>query len=295
VKGRAIVSDATPTTAVMFPGQGSQSAGMRDDVERLAPELLELAEREVGADPFERLEEGTRYVQPAILCASLAGWRLACDEAPSVLTGHSLGEVAALVAAGSLSAADGLRVVALRGRLMQEAAEAAGGGGMLAVMGGGRVQVAPIAADLGLVLANDNGPRQVVLSGDRAALSAAADRARDAGLRPMELPVAGAFHSPAMADALPDFRAALAEIEVAPPRLPVFCSTTAAPFDDVRARLADGLVSPVRWRDTVEAMYAAGVRRFVEAGPGKVLVGLVRRTVEDVEVATVAAPAEVRA
>ncbi len=275
----------------MFPGQGSQSAGMRDDVERLAPELLELAEREVGADPFARLEEGTQFVQPAILCASLAGWRVAQDERPSVLAGHSLGEVAALVAAGSLSPRDGIRLVALRGRLMQEAAEAVGGGGMVAVMGGGREQVAPIAQELGLVLANDNGPKQVVLSGDRAALAAATQRAREAGLKPIDLPVPGAFHSPAMASALPAFREALARVEISPPRVPVYCSTTAAPFDDVRARLAEGLVSPVRWRDTVHAMYDAGVRRFVEAGPGKVLVGLVRRTVDGIEVSTVASPA----
>jgi malonyl CoA-acyl carrier protein transacylase len=266
---------------------------MREDVERLAPELLEIAEREVGVDPFARLEEGTRYVQPAILCASLAGWRLADEqERPAVLAGHSLGEVAALAAAGSISKRDAVRIVALRGRLMQEAGQAAGDGGMLAVMGGGREQVAPMAAELGLVLANDNGPKQVVLSGARDALARAAERARADGLRPMELPVPGAFHSPAMAGALPAFRAALAEIPIATPRIPVYCSTTAAPFgDDVPADLADGLVSPVRWRDTVEAMHAAGVRRFVEAGPGKVLVGLVRRTLDGVEVATVSRPA----
>jgi malonyl CoA-acyl carrier protein transacylase len=262
---------------------------MRDDVALLAPELLEIAADEVGADPFDRIDDGTRYVQPAILCASLAGWRLAAEqERPDALAGHSLGEVAALAAAGALSERDAVRIVALRGRLMQEASQAAGDGGMLAVMGGGREQVAPIADELGLVLANDNGPKQVVLSGAREALATAAERASEAGLRPMELPVPGAFHSPAMAGALPAFRAALAEVEFAPPRIPVYCSTTAAPFDgDVAARLADGLVSPVRWRDTVEAMHAAGVRRFVEAGPGKVLVGLVRRTVEGVEVAVV--------
>jgi [acyl-carrier-protein] S-malonyltransferase len=285
------VSETSAKTAVMFPGQGSQAAGMREDVERLAPELLEIVESEVGGDPFARLKDGTRFVQPAILCASLAGWRLARDERPSVLAGHSLGEVAALVAAGSLSARDGVAIVALRGRLMQEAAEAAGGGGMLAVMGGGREQVAPIARELGLVLANDNGPKQVVLSGDRQALATAAQRAREAGLKPMELPVSGAFHSPAMEPVLPAFKDALARVEVAPPRLTVYCSTTAAPFDDVRERLAQGLVSPVRWRDTIQAMHSAGVRRFVEAGPGKVLIGLVRRTLEGVEVATVASPA----
>ena len=285
------MAETNPLTAVMFPGQGSQAPGMREDVEHECPELLALAERKLGGeDPFASLEDGTRYVQPAIFCASMAGWRRAERERPHVLAGHSLGELAALVAAGSLRAEDGLALVVLRGALMQEAADASGGGGMLAVMGGGREQVAPLARELGLTLANDNSPRQVVLSGDSIALATAAQRTRDAGLRQMELPVAGAFHSLAMRRAVPAFRAALAEVEFARPRVPVYCCLTARPFDDVRDRLAEGLVSPVLWRDTVTAMHAAGVRRFVEAGPGRVLAGLVKRTLSDVEI-TSASPA----
>jgi [acyl-carrier-protein] S-malonyltransferase len=273
-------------TAVVFPGQGSQHPGMRDELEAGWPELLEAAEAAAGADPFAHLDDGTRWVQPAIYCASLAGWQRAKDERPSFLAGHSLGEIAALVAAGSLSWQDGLDLVVLRGRLMQEAAEAAGDGGMLAVMGG-REDVGPIAEPLRLTLANDNSPRQVVLSGDRIALKTAAKRAEEAGMRAIELPVAGAFHSPAMRGVVPKFRAALAEVDFRPPRIPVLCCLTAQPFDDIRGRLADGLVSPVRWRDTVVHLNDNGVTRFVETGPGRVLTGLIKRTVKDVETATV--------
>lgn len=277
----------TPT-AVVFPGQGSQHPGMRDELEAEWPELLEAAEVAAGADPFLHLDDGTRWVQPAIFCASLAGWRRAKDERPSYLAGHSLGELAALVAAGSLSVADGLKLVTLRGRLMQEAAEAAGDGGMIAVMGG-REDVGPLADALRLTLANDNSPRQVVLSGDRIALRTAARRAEEQGMRAIDLPVAGAFHSPAMRAVVPKFRAALAEVDFRSPRVPVYCCLTAQPFDDVRGRLAEGLISSVRWRDTVVGLHEQGVRRFVETGPGRVLTGLIRRTVADVEATTVVA------
>jgi len=276
-------------TAVVFPGQGSQHPGMRDELAAEWPELLEAAEAAAGADPFAHLDDGTRWVQPAIYCASLAGWRRAQHEKAAFLAGHSLGELAALAAAGSISVQDGLELVVLRGRLMQEAAEGAGDGGMLAVMGG-REAVGPIAESLRLTLANDNSPRQVVLSGDRDALHIAAVRAEEAGMRAIDLPVAGAFHSPAMRGVVPKFRAALAEVDFRPPRVPVLCCLTAQPFDDVRGRLAEGLVSPVRWRDTVVTMHERGVTRFVETGPGRVLTGLIKRTVSGVETTTVATP-----
>ena len=127
------------------------------------------------------------------------------------MAGHSLGELAALVAAGSLAERDGLELVALRGRLMQEAGEAAGDGGMVALLGQGAAEHAPeLAAAHGLAIANDNSPQQVVLSGARSALPDAAAAAKELGLRAMELPVTGAFHSPMMASAVPEFEAALA-------------------------------------------------------------------------------------
>lgn len=277
---------AAPLTAFLFPGQGSQTAEMRDDVATARPDLLELAVEVVGEDPFARVDDGTRFAQPAIYCASIVGWERLRDAGTVAAfhAGHSLGEVAALVAAGALSAEDGLRLVAERGRLMQESGERAGDGSMLALLGKGAADhAAAIAEAAGLTVANDNAPNQVVLSGDRGAFAAAGEAAREQGLRAVPLPVTGAFHSPAMAGALPAFQRALAEVDVRPPATPVVSSITTGTFDDVRARLADALTQPVRWRETLLALRAQGVERFVETGPGKVLTGLVKRTVPDAE------------
>lgn len=272
--------------AVLFPGQGSQTADMRATVERLRPDLLELCADELGLDPFEHVADGTHMAQPAIYCASLAGWSLAKDEDVSFMAGHSLGEFAALVAAGSMSERDGLRLVALRGRLMQRAT----GGGMMAVSARPK-DVAGLARHFSLTLANDNSPEQVVLSGDAEAVDAACTQAKADGLRAARLRVSGAFHSPAMAQAAPELENALAQTEIQPPRIPVLSGVTAAPFDDIRARLVQGLTSPVRWREIVLALQRAGVTRFVEAGPGRVLSGLVRKTVQGADAAAVATEA----
>lgn len=274
-------------TALLFPGQGSQTTDMRDTVERAWPELLELAADAVGDDPFARVDEGTRFAQPAILCAALAGWvRLGRPDA-DLYAGHSLGEIGALAAAGALDAEDAVRLVALRGRLMQEAAERTPGEGMLALLGRGggasAAAAAEIAADHGLTLANDNAPGQVVLAGPGDALSAAAAHAEASGLRAMRLPVRGAFHSSSMTPAVPEFLGALERVEFREPRAPVFSCVTAQPFDDPRRRLAEALDHGVRWRETLVALHGRGARRFVETGPGRVLTGLVRRTLADVE------------
>ncbi|HWC87878.1 MAG TPA: ACP S-malonyltransferase [Solirubrobacteraceae bacterium] len=275
------------TTAILFPGQGSQTPTMREDVERTRPDLLALAVECVGEDPFARVDDGTRFAQPAIFCASLAGWEAMGRPEADYLAGHSLGELAALVAGGVMSEETGLELVALRGRLMQESGERAGHGGMLALLGAGAADHAEeIAGAHGLAIANDNSPQQVVLSGDRGGFEAAGEAARELGLRPMELPVTGAFHSPMMEGAVPEFEAALASAVLAPEgehAAIVVSAVTAQPFDDVRRRLAEALTSPVRWRETVLALHERGARRFVEVGPGKVLTGLVKRTVRDVE------------
>jgi [acyl-carrier-protein] S-malonyltransferase len=276
------VMDARPRTALLFPGQGSQTDDMRETVERFAPELLEQAVAELGADPFERLSDGTAFVQPALYCASLAGWASAGTPEAAFMAGHSLGELAALAAAGSLTESTGLTLAITRGRLMQEAAEAGPPGGMLAVLGKGDGAL-EVAKSLRLTVANDNAPGQVILSGPVEALEQATPTLKEAGLRAMRLRVQGPFHSPAIAPAVPAFRAALAEVEVAPPRVPVISGTTAQPFDDVRQRLAEALVSPVRWRETLMHLHSQGVRRFIETGPGNVLTGLVRRTLDGVE------------
>jgi [acyl-carrier-protein] S-malonyltransferase len=272
------------STAILFPGQGSQTDGMQDVVRRTRPELLDLAVEMVGEDPFPRAAEGTNFAQPAIFCASLAGWHALGRPQGDLMAGHSLGEIAALVAAGALRERDGLELVTLRGRLMQEAGLRAGDGGMVAVLGRGAVEHAPeIAAAHELTLANDNSPQQVVLSGARAELPAAVAHAKELGLRAMELDVTGAFHSPMMASAVPAFAAALARTEFSEPGVPVISAVTVQTFEDPRAELADALTMPVRWREVMLAAHERGVGRFVEVGPGRVLTGLAKRTLADVE------------
>lgn len=270
-----------PPTALLFPGQGSQTDGMRDLVSRYRPDLLALAVKEVGEDPFPRVNDGTVYAQPVLYCTSLAGWERLGRPAADVVAGHSLGELAALVAAGSLDAHDGLRLAVQRGRLMHEAAEQEPGGGMLALLGDDEAAAA-IASRCGLCVANDNAPGQLVLSGPSWKLEVARTLARASGLKAVKLRVEGAFHSPAMDIVLPAFRAVLDQVEFKPALVKVFSSTAARPFDDVRARLGDALVRPVRWRETLGAVHGLGVRVFREVGPGKVLTNLVRRTLTGV-------------
>jgi [acyl-carrier-protein] S-malonyltransferase len=276
------------STAVVFPGQGSQTAEMRDLVAEVRPDLLEQVAQVVGSDPFSRTDEGTNFAQPAIFCASLAGWEILGRPSGEFMAGHSLGELAALVAAGCLRERDGLELVALRGRLMQESGERAGDGSMLALLGGGAADHATELAEAhGLAVANDNSPQQVVLSGERSAFEAASAAAKELGLRAMELPVTGAFHSPMMAGAVPEFTEALARVDVtSPDGVTVLSAVTAAPFEDVRAQLAQALTMPVRWRETLLALRELGAERFVEVGPGRVLTGLVKRTLRDVELAS---------
>ncbi len=271
-------------TAILFPGQGSQTSDMRELVAAHRPDLLELAVHAIGADPFLRAGEGTGFAQPAIFCASLAGWEALGRPEGDFMAGHSLGELGALVAAGALSEPDGLGLVTLRGRLMQEAGRRAGGGGMVAVMGPGAAEQAPeLALAHGLAVANDNSPQQIVLSGATAELPAAVEHAKELGLRAMTLQVTGAFHSTMMASAVPEFTAALARTEFEAPRVLVISAVTVAPFSDPRRELAAALTSPVRWRETLLALHELGAGRFIEVGPGRVLTGLAKRTLRDVE------------
>ena len=271
-------------TAILFPGQGSQTSDMRELVAEHRPDLLELAVRAVGDDPFVRAGEGTGFAQPAIFCASLAGWEALGRPEGDFMAGHSLGELGALVAAGALSEPEGLELVALRGRLMQEAGRRAGGGGMVAVMGLGAAEQAPeLARAHGLAVANDNSPQQIVLSGATAELPGAVEHAQELGLRAMTLEVTGAFHSPMMASAVPELSASLARTEFAAPRVPVISAVTVAPFADPRRELAEALTSPVRWRETLLLLHELGAGRLIEVGPGRVLSGLAKRTLRGVE------------
>lgn len=273
--------------AVLFPGQGVGDEGSRELVSELRPDLLALAEKLVGDDPFARLADGTRFAQPAVYCASLAGYERLGRPRADLLAGHSLGEVAALAVAGAISDVDGLRVVVERGRLMQEAAERGEPGGMLAV-GVDRAEAHALAGRHGLVVANENSPRQFVLSGDERGLDSALADARDSGMRAKRLAVAGPFHSPAIEPAVAPFRAMLAETEIRSPRSTVISGVTVAPFGvDVRGNLAAALISPVRWVQVLERLRAEGAHRFVDVGPGRVLAGLVKRTLEGAATETV--------
>ena len=210
-----LITDPAAPVA-LFPGQGSQTPDMRDLVADRAPDLLERCIALVGEDPFPRAGESTRFAQPAIFCASLAGWdALGLDAAAGA--GHSLGELAALAAAGVLERDDALELVVLRGKLMAEADDV---GSMLALVGASEEDAEAIADAAGVTVANDNAPGQVVLSGPRDKLDdgrGGRPRARHAA--PSRLDVAGAFHSPSMEPAVEPFRAALDETELHEPRL----------------------------------------------------------------------------
>jgi [acyl-carrier-protein] S-malonyltransferase len=280
----SLINDPAAPVA-LFPGQGSQTPEMRDLVAHRAPDLLERVTALVGEDPFPRAGESTRFAQPAIFCASLAGWD-ALGLEPAAAAGHSLGELAALAAAGVLAREDALRLVVLRGGLMADADDV---GSMLALVGASHEDAEAVAAEAGVTVANDNAPGQVVLSGPRDKLARAEELAKERGRRALPLDVAGAFHSPSMEPAVQPFRAALDETELHDAAFPVFSCASTQPFADVRAELAAALTKPVRWRETVLALHEAGARRFVEVGPGKVLARLGKRIVPDVPVET---PAE---
>ncbi|MGB0121596.1 MAG: ACP S-malonyltransferase [Solirubrobacterales bacterium] len=274
------MSTNTPT-AILFPGQGSQREGMRETVETHCPELLALAIELIGSDPYLQIKDGTAFQQPALYCASLAGWKAGGSPRAEFIAGHSLGELAAAAASGAISAEDGLRLAVARGRAMQDAAEA-DPGGMLAVLGKAD-GTSTLASSLGLTVANDNAPDQIVLSGPAEAIVEARRKFKEAGVRTVRLPVAGAFHSPAMVAAQPGFSAALDQVEVRETDDTLLSSVTTLPFRDLRQGLLSALTKPVRWRETVIELRDLGVTRFFESGPGDVLTGLVNRTIEGVD------------
>lgn len=267
----------TDAAAGLFPGQGSQTSDLRDRVERVLPELLELAVELVGEDPFPRVAESTRFAQPSIYCASLAGWaEYGALTRPSVLAGHSLGELSALVAAGALDRESGLALAVCRGELMGSA-QPREEQGMLAVLGAEESLPARLAAEHDVVVANDNAPGQIVLAGPLDGLREASGQARREGARAIWLDVAAAFHSPSMQGAVEPFRAALEQVELRPPAIPVISASSARPFQDIRAELAQAIVKPVRWRETMLALAQRGISRYIDFGPGDVLGRLVAR------------------
>jgi [acyl-carrier-protein] S-malonyltransferase len=249
--------------------------------------------------PAERLRE-TRWQQPAVFACSLAlyqAWRQETGAADQVVsaTGHSLGEYTALVVAGVLSLEDAARLVALRGRLMQEAADRVPSG-MVAILGLDRARVEAICAEASrpdtgpgevVVLANDNSPEQQVIAGGLAALERAAVLARAQGARrAMPLKVAGAFHSPLMASAVGELAIALERVPLSPSRFPVIANSTAAPLGseaETREELIRQVTSPVRWVESIRRLGEWAPDLWVDSGPGNVVAGLAARIMPGIE------------
>jgi [acyl-carrier-protein] S-malonyltransferase len=302
--------------AFLFPGQGSQYAGMGKALAEAYPvarHTLEEADRTLGRPLTRLLFEGpeeelriTWNTQPAILAVSVAALRALEQEAgpsPVAFAGHSLGEYTALVAAGALSFADAVRTVEQRGRFMQEAVPL-GTGTMAAVLGLDAGPVARICAEVSkpgcvVEVANDNSPGQVVISGHAAAVEEAGRRAKEAGARrAVPLPVSAPFHCSLMVPAGERLAAVLEGVAFSEATLPVVANVDAQPNRDaarVPALLVRQVSSPVRWQDCVKALASLGADAFVEIGPGKVLTGLVKRILPSARVFNVEDPAGVAA
>jgi [acyl-carrier-protein] S-malonyltransferase len=282
-------------TALIFPGQGSQYVGMGKDwydADAASRELFRRADRVLGfslsAVCFEGPEEElrqTKNTQPAIFLHSVVAFSALRAFGFHMTAGHSLGEYSALVAAGSIEFEDALRLVRLRGELMQAAGEQYPGT-MAAVIGLSAKDLEGVCRDAssyGVVQpANYNSPGQVVISGSVAGVRRGMELAKEKGAKLVkELVVSGAFHSPLMESARDGLAKGLKELRIADARVPVFANVTADPVQSaahIRDLLYRQLTSPVRWEQSVRNMTACGADRFVEVGPGKVLQGLVKRT-----------------
>ncbi len=242
----------------------------------------------------------TQNAQLALFTVGLAAaacFRAQTDARPAAFAGHSVGEFTALAAAGSLSVESGARLVMRRGEIMAESG-ARRPGGMAAVIGleAERLEAVCQAQSMGaVVIANDNCPGQLVISGDMDAVQAATAEAHNAGARRViPLDVSGAFHSPLMAESAAEFAAELALVEFNEPEAPVYSNVLAAPGSDWPALLRSQLEGRVRWREESAAMIQAGIHRFVELGPGSVLAGLIRRVDRNAEVKSAGCPASLR-
>jgi len=293
-------------TAFVFPGQGAQYVGMYSKLlggRAAARRRLVEAEDVLGWDLGAVIEHGpdellqnTARAQPALLTVSVACAEVLMQEhglSPDVVMGHSVGEYAALVISGATTFSDGVRLVAERGRLMDQASRSTPGG-MLAVIGAKADELADVvrkSRKCGVVeITNDNAPSQQVLSGERTALEEAARLLRDGRLgRAVPLRVSAPFHCALMRPMADEFRAALHDVAFSPPSCEFVANVSAEVETDpaaIRENLVAQLYRPVLWRRSVEATIDAGVGRFVESGPGRTLVGLVRRIQRSAELLT---------
>lgn len=300
------------TIAFVFPGQGSQSLGMLAELAAAHPEAraaFDEASQGAGVDlwalsqlgPEEQLNQ-TEFTQPALLAAGVATWRAWCARGgarPQLLAGHSLGEYAALVAAGSLSLADAARLVRERGRLMQQSVPA-GTGAMAAVLGTEDELVAEVCAAVSgedvVVPANFNSPGQVVIGGHAAAVDRAIAELQARGVRKLvKLAVSVPSHTPLMREAANRLSEVMAGMDWREPQLPVVQNVDGEVHEGVQA-IRDALVRqlylPVRWTECVQALAAKGATRIAECGPGKVLTGLAKRIDKSLDARALGTPAD---
>lgn len=310
---------ARMTRAFVFPGQGAQTVGMGIALAEAWPAaraVFDEVDEALGENLSGLIAEGpedrltlTENAQPALMAASMAAMAALGAEGLSVtsaafVAGHSLGEYSALCAAGALSLADTARLLRLRGRAMQ-AAVPVGQGAMAALLGLGVEAAGEIAAEAAAAegtvcaAANDNDPGQVVISGQRAAVARAVDLAKSRGAkRAVMLPVSAPFHCDLMAPAAAAMAEALADVEIAPPVVPVVANLRASAVadpDEIRSLLVAQVTGRVRWRESVAWMAARGVTEYWEIGAGKALSGMIRRIDRGARTLAVGTPDDVAA
>jgi [acyl-carrier-protein] S-malonyltransferase len=304
--------------AFTFPGQGSQAVGMGKalaDAFPVAKAVFDEVDEALGEKLSDIIWNGpaetltlTANAQPALMAVSIAALRVLGEAGVSVagkaafVAGHSLGEYSALAAAGTLTVADTARLLRIRGRAMQDAVPV-GAGAMAALIGLEFDAAAAVAAEAAggevCSVANDNGGGQVVLSGAKAAIDRAVEIAKAKGAkRAILLPVSAPFHCALMAPAAEKMAAALAEVTLKTPAVPVVANVVAGPIsdpDEIRKRLVEQVTGVVRWRESMAWLGAAGIGTFVEIGAGKVLSGLVKRIVDGAETVSVGTPDDIAA
>jgi [acyl-carrier-protein] S-malonyltransferase len=291
----------------MFPGQGAAAPGAgepwrRDPAWSVVTEAEAVLDRPLAhllldADAAELAT--TRSSQLAVFLTSLVAWEAVAPrlrEAPLAFAGHSLGQITALVASGTVDRAEGFRLAARRADLSQESADA--NPGRMAALAGADLEAAERLCDAvdDLWVANDNAPGQVVVAGTAAAVERATEVAGDIGIRRLKvLAVGHAFHTPLLADAAEGLRPLVETMRFHEPTAPIMDNTDAVLHTDSSGwpdRLCRHLIEPVRWRLCQQGLAAAGAETFLEIGPGRVLAGLAKRTVPEVTVNTIAQPAE---